>query len=619
MRFHHLFLAGALLGAGQPGLHAQEDRALETGTNQPLGSSLTWVKDRQLFVRRRDRFGRLARAELFKMRGVSYSPVATCQDVLDRRELREHLRNSPYRDYFRLIQEMNANCIKTYVDLGTDKTATRILDEAYRRGLWVWITLIPDAAHEQGEASNAEIVAAYKDHPALLGWIIGNEWNLNLHWHYASIGAAQIDTQATVQLVKNLDGRHPVASSLGFNPDHYNLGPAIETSEFPNILSGVPGADLWAINLYRSRNFGSWWLEWEMLAPDKPFFFGEFGTDSWRTTNLATGDGLLDVTLQAGVAVNLFDEIHRNLSAIDPSRACIGGSIFSWTDGWWKDSKGSLCEQDVGGFAALKEKTDFRGGGLATTFLGHPDGYSNEENFGLLDVSGNPKQAYNWLSVAYSLTWTQTNPVILQARSQGGGPDAYYWMSMDGEPFVMRYSAFSEPAGGRGFNVAVIDAATGVVSSIKNYDTFADPSGATAGMVADLAAVALGDYVMIAVADTALPFVNTCTPLGSVPVLQPIAEALRGLGSSLESSIQYRQPYVLVGRAGIPGAALVEALGQGSCITGIFADVQVSTVIRLDFDRDGIPDDVDLDADNDGVSNLIELQQGTDILDPAEH
>ncbi|MHC5066775.1 MAG: hypothetical protein ACYTG5_22700, partial [Planctomycetota bacterium] len=176
---------------------------------------MTWVKDRQLFVRRRDRFGRLGSAELFKMRGVSYSPVASCEDVLDRRELREHLRKSPYREYFRLIQEMNANTVKTYVDFGTDKLAMHILDEAYRQGLWVLITLVPDVAHEQGEASNAEIIAAYKDHPALLGWIIGNEWNLNLFWHYPSIGAAQIDAQATVQLVKSLDGKHPVASSLG--------------------------------------------------------------------------------------------------------------------------------------------------------------------------------------------------------------------------------------------------------------------------------------------------------------------------------------------------------------------------------------------------------------------
>ena len=62
-------------------------------------------------------------------------------------------------------------------------TATAILDEAYRHHLMVMVTVV-----DLTPADVTRIVNAYyKDHPALLGWIIGNEWNLNLFHRYAGI------------------------------------------------------------------------------------------------------------------------------------------------------------------------------------------------------------------------------------------------------------------------------------------------------------------------------------------------------------------------------------------------------------------------------------------------
>jgi hypothetical protein len=609
------------LGIGNFTLAAGQSQPSQQGRGllRP-GPSLSWVQGRQLLVQRRQSDGRLASAEAFKMRGVCYSPVDPGETVLSRADSRQHLRESRYVEDFRLIRGMRANTVKTYVDPGVDGAALQILDEAQRRGLWVLLSLDPDVAHDAGELPNAAIVQALKDHPALLGWIVGNEWNLNLFYHYPSVAAAQLDVELTVQEIQSLDPNHIVASSLGFLPPHYNQGPNVLGTELPSILAAVPSADLWGFNMYRGSGFDPRFLEWDLLAPTLPFFFGEFGTDDLATTDLLTGTGNVDEATQAATQGALWGEIRRHFSATDAVRACIGGCVFSWSDEWWKDPSGgtSAAVQDSGGFELTLELTDCRQGGVAATLTGHPDRYSNEEHYGLVDVDRNKKQAYFELRDGFALGAPKSEALQLTVKSQGGGSDAYFSMAKDGFPFALSYSGFSFPAGGRGINVAVLDRATGTVRSIDNYDTYGSPDFSCACLLADLAGVAEGDVVLVSVADTALPFFHLCSPMDSIVSLSDCVTALQSLGSQLESGLQYWQPYALISIAGACPTNLAEAVGSGSCSTGVYADVEIQTAVIRDADRDGLTDDADLDNDNDGVTDAIEAAQGSDALDPND-
>ena len=556
---------------------------------ETLGPSLVTITGKEMLVASRQRDGTLLAPTPIKLRGVNYSPVDAGETIDSLQDARTHLRNSRYVQDFELLQQLGANAIRTYADVGTDQTATVILNEAYNRKLMVLMTLADVTPSEV-----TRVVNAYKDHPALLGWSIGNEWNLNLFFQpsqFPTVQEAAVAVEQAAQLIHSLDPNHPVISGLGLALTHSNLGPSIVQSEFAEILSLAPSVDAWAFNIYRSESFDPFFFEWGLLSPH-PVLISEFGTDGW---NQQTGQ--LDDQLQAQTTVALWEEIHRHLSASHPEASCLGGFVFEWNDEWWK--AGTPTAQDAGGFPSTWVVYQQITGSPIATFRGHPEGFSNEEHYGIVDMQRQLKPAFQAVRDAFSLTTVQQAPLRLETVSVGGGAVGYSTFSKRGQPVYAVQSS--------GFHAVTIDRSTGTVQAMKRFDTVGSPQHACQELATYAEAVVAGDVVLLSVAQNALAGGATM----GMTQMAPCVQALGRLGSQRALEIDAQEPWALMTIAGPTPINLAEMSGA------IGDTVHLTAEVFLDADRDDITDDHDSDNDNDEVFDAVERVNGTDVLDPA--
>ena len=131
---------------------------------------------------------------------------------------------------------------------------------------------------------------------------------------------------------------------------------------------------------------------------------------------------------------------------------------------------------------------------------------------------------------------------------------------------------FSKPGGlfgARGFNVAVIDPASGQRrEQVRNFDPWISPlTGRALNELADyLDALEPGQVVMIAVSDDAgITDVDGCGPRDVAPV-QRVVATLRRMGSTLIDSYCFRGAWSFVAISGQPGE-VAEKLTNGTKIT----------------------------------------------------
>ncbi|MBZ0165566.1 MAG: hypothetical protein K8I00_02080, partial [Candidatus Omnitrophica bacterium] len=423
-----------------------------------------------------------------------------------------------------------------------------------------------------------QTITQFKDHPAILGWIIGNEWNINQgsggaitpFYCYNNIADAIDGVERTLlgvpgwtSGIKELDPDHIVTSSLGFIQTHYMNGGFMDlfiTGEYADIINALPDVDLWGFNVYRGNSLNTFFAQWREAFPNKPLMLTEFGTDAYNTVA-----GAVDEQQQADNFQSLWREIFRNLSAHDPARQAVGGFAFEWNDEWWKHV--DPANHDSGGFPLVRDFPDMvRGNGPnninQVTFYGHPDaGWSNEEYYGLLDLFRVPRIAYSTLDNEYSSMSVPAENITLAARSQTGDPgvnshNSYAVFYKNGEPLSLRYA--TEGGGvpvARGFNIMVIDKSTGTPKDLKSFDMWeeiTDPDDECARLldyVQDPQKLAPGDIVMVAVADTG-------TPLGeSTPSDCQIAITTY-LGGTQINSLNFNEPYLLISEIIDQGNAL---------------------------------------------------------------
>jgi hypothetical protein len=185
---------------------------------------------------------------------------------------------SQYDRYFQDLTFLGVNTIRTW---GTDAHTGALLDAAHRHGfkvmLGIWMRhgrpgmeaddsfdYLRDKEGKQAMFDNAiETVNAYKDHPAILTWGIGNEVYLNMATDPEKIAYSKL-LEKICKKVKKIDPHHPITSveAWTFGADWW-----------PKY---VPSLDIYGINTYGvGANFIS--AELAKKGVDKPYVITEFG------------------------------------------------------------------------------------------------------------------------------------------------------------------------------------------------------------------------------------------------------------------------------------------------------------------------------------------------------
>jgi hypothetical protein len=272
-----------------------------------------------------------------------------------------------------LLRAMGANTLRLWGwEINRDHTA--FLDAAYNQGVrpiyiiasyWLnaGLDLNDPAVRSQQIANFRQMVAAHKNHPAILMWMIGNE--LNAPWMYGNSDAlfSLINEMALAAHQEEGASYHPVTTPLA----DVNLISTISQRD-----SAMTNLDVWSVQVYRGNTFGTLFDDYA-AASSKPLLISEYGIDAYDDQAQAEYE-LVGAPRQAEYAADLWEEIEAHTSV------CSGGSIMAYSDEWWKGKYG----QNDATHTTCPEGSATTHSACGYAASSHPDGYANEEWWGIV-------------------------------------------------------------------------------------------------------------------------------------------------------------------------------------------------------------------------------------------
>jgi hypothetical protein len=262
----------------------------------------------------------------FIVKGVCYSPTPVGRSVSDYDWWTDQ---ASYTADFSLIRNMGANTVRTFSKSLNIQAMSSALDSAYAHGLYVimgfWVDQTSDLTKQtvrDGLLNDFKsMVTNFKDHPAVLMWSFGNEADNKGADFFTLLSSAATSAHA-------IEGSnfHPVTTAAR---DITQIGSAALKSD-DTLLSSL---DCWGINSYRGINFTDLFSSMTALT-NKAFVMTEWGCDSYRSLISAP-----DETMQSDYLRSQWADIAVNVST-NPGKQCLGGTVFEWSDEWWKSNLG---------------------------------------------------------------------------------------------------------------------------------------------------------------------------------------------------------------------------------------------------------------------------------------
>jgi len=305
--------------------------------------------------------------------------------------------NKPWIADGKLMQEMGVNTIRLYQCHENTEEVKQVIRDFYELygirsilGHWVgfWEYPCPFYGDKdfQGKIKKEilEMVNLYKDEPGVLFWTLGNENNYSFSGRVNAWSTDEIDKDPDPQKrifmrakiyysfindlakeIKKIDPNHPVA--LG-NGELVGLDIANQFS---------PDIDIVASIIYRGKTFGNIFKSIKATF-DKPVVLSEFGADSYDAYK-----NLEDQNMQAFFLESQWRQIYENL-ANNPEGAgnCLGGTLFEWTDEWWKHN-----EYDPQGWKVHDIESNWSNGSYYFDIKAKGNKNMNEEWFGIVALS----------------------------------------------------------------------------------------------------------------------------------------------------------------------------------------------------------------------------------------
>lgn len=219
------------------------------------------------------------------------------------------------------LKDHGGNSIRTWTTMGEGDKIKKLLDEAYQLGISVSLCLPvtpsrwgfdyndSEAVKKQYELMKSEVMK-YRDHPALLTWIIGNELN-----HSADSFAVYDAVDAMARMIHELDPNHPVTTTLA----------GVDSEVLKQVLLRAPNLDFISFQVYGQM----------AILPDfikennytGPFMVTEWGAIGyWEVEKTEWGAPIEMTSTQK--ANNYLTGYNEKLSVLN--NQLIGNYVFLW-------------------------------------------------------------------------------------------------------------------------------------------------------------------------------------------------------------------------------------------------------------------------------------------------
>jgi hypothetical protein len=223
------------------------------------------------------------------------------------------------------IASCGGNSIRMSARLDGGETL-RTLEEAQRLGMTALVNLPmrmesvsnfnysdPVAVSRQFDEMK-KLVIAFKDHPAVLMWAIGNE--LSVDYKDRNVWNAVNDV---AKMIHAVDPNHPVLTVIGDG--------GLNGGDIGEIQRRAPNLDLLGINYYQGIEDVAAKIRAEHW--DKPYLVTEWGpSGDWQVKRTAWGASIEESSTEKA---QLQIDRYRNAILADSER-CLGSYVFIWHD-----------------------------------------------------------------------------------------------------------------------------------------------------------------------------------------------------------------------------------------------------------------------------------------------
>jgi len=331
----------------------------------------------------------------------------------------------------KLMKEMGVNTIRLYQAHENSTEVKQVISDLYKLygirtllGDWLGFWEYPcpfygDKCFQDKIMQRVtEMVNLYKDEPGVLGWILGNENNYSCLGHVNPWSSPEVDLEPDPQKQKALRAKIYYSFVNEISKQVHKLDPNHPVGLGNGELVGLESAnrfcqdvDFVACIIYRGKTFGNLFKSLRMTF-DKPLLLAEFGADCY--------DAYLkkeDQNMQAFFLESQWMQIYENLANTKTGEGnCLGGTIFEWTDEWWKhnqDNPESWKLQDT--------ESSWSNGSYYYDIRAPGNKNMNEEWFGVVALSPElekginkriPRKAY------YVIREFWKNPVIKKVKGK---------------------------------------------------------------------------------------------------------------------------------------------------------------------------------------------------------